>query len=499
MQNITIHASADPGHAFKGQVHVAGSLLGTLQVNEILRPGSEAAILIDEDVVGDLVVGGPVHGNLVITGKVASTGSIALSSVLADDASLTVNGGVHGTVEAAAVAGVLHVDSDVDGTFDLGSISGGVSFGNGFDGQLSATTLTGGLLIDGDPNDANQGLNGTVTFSSDVAAGGVIEIDGPAGLTGHLNLRDLLGGIVVTGDVSGRVGVHTLGGETYEDGPYGILQIDGDLVAAGQVAVGAELTGLLSVRQLSGRVCVRGDLSGRVEVLESLIRTEADPAICVDEDLTGQIRIYGPFDADSAEDDVVVIRGAMPFPGAFTVDFDGYDENDDWDSSVYVVVDQSDPNDPNSATARYNDNTPAVRVYRVTSCLGDLDNDGSVGFSDINPFVAAQAGPAQYAALMPGLEGSMVYHCDVNEDGSCNIHDINCFVYLVTYGVCGPCPDEGDREAPPSPGDLAVLLAQHVSPELYDKLVWVVEEAAGQQKTKQLQTYWEAVYQALTE
>jgi len=496
VQNVIIHAYPDAEHGFRGQVGMGGRLLGTLEVNDVNSAGKDAAILIDGNVIGDVLVVGPMHRDLVVNGAVESSGTIDLSSSVAEDGLVTVADGLQGTLDCAAVSGQVDIRGEVDGSLDLGNINGHVNFWNGFDGTLTAIALGGELFVDGDPNDPNQGLNGTVTLSGDVLDGASIEIDAPAGLAGSLSVGDVLGTIHVTGDVSGAL---VINGCLVDGEAAGVVQIDGDVVVGAEVGIAEDLQGVVSLGALNGYVQVRGELSGYLEVLEDVDKTTAGPAIRVEESLTGQIRVYGPLDADPNEADVIQIGGAMPFPGAFTVDFDGYDEDDDWDSRAYVLVEQSDPNDPNSGPARYNGNSPAVRVYRVTSCLGDMQNDASVNMYDITYFVAAQTGPDQYAAIAPGLEGSMVYHCDVNEDGTCDFGDINCFVYLVTHQICGPCPGEDDRGEPPSPQELAKQLADNVWPELYDDLVWVVGQAIDWQKTQELREYWTAVYNALTE
>jgi hypothetical protein len=427
-------------------VHVVGSLLGSLELTgtTVEDRAPQGLVQIDQDVVGEVNVHctGAYRGRLVVSGVVTSSGSIGFWFGLAPA----------GQVDLGAV----------EGSVELANIDGPVNIWHGLNGVLTASTLAAELHIDG--YSSWEGLNGSVTLRGDIEPSGLLDIVAPGGLTGSVAVDDLLGTVHVAADASG--GVH-IGGLVEL---LGIVQIDGDVTLDGHVSVGTYLQGRLEVR-------------GNVD------KTTVNHAISVGQDLTGQIRVYGSLEADPNEDDVIQIRGTMPFPGAFTVDFDGFDENDDWDSRAYVVIGHD----------RYNGNSPAVRVYRVTSCLGDMDNDASVGFSDINPFVAAVSDPAQYAAMKPGLEGSMVYHCDVNEDGTCDFGDINCFVYLVTHQICGPCPGEDDRGEPPSPQELAKQLADNVWPELYDDLVWVVGQAIDWQKTQELREYWTAVYNALTE
>jgi parallel beta-helix repeat protein len=62
-------------------------------------------------------------------------------------------------------------------------------------------------------------------------------------------------------------------------------------------------------------------------------------------------------------------------------------------------------------------------------CFGDLNCDGVLDFSDINPFVLALTDPAGYAVQYPGCD---IIHADVGEDGAVGFGDINSFVALLT-------------------------------------------------------------------
>lgn len=59
---------------------------------------------------------------------------------------------------------------------------------------------------------------------------------------------------------------------------------------------------------------------------------------------------------------------------------------------------------------------------------GDSNCDGYVGFADIDPFVAALAGPAVYGALMPDCDWRAA---DCNGDGLVTFGDIDPFVALI--------------------------------------------------------------------
>ncbi len=153
----------------------------------------------------------------------------------------------------------------------------------------------------------------------------------------------------------------------------------------------------------------------------------------------------------------------------------------------------------------YTENTPAARVYEITECRGDMNNDGSVDFGDINPFVLALNNPAGFGDVHPGLDGSMVYHADVNRDGYFDFGDINCFVALLALPnpPCSEqcdewCPsDPGSLAALPGPGELAAMLETHIAPKLRPALLDVVAGAAQWQSDPGKRKYWEEVYDAL--
>ncbi len=64
-----------------------------------------------------------------------------------------------------------------------------------------------------------------------------------------------------------------------------------------------------------------------------------------------------------------------------------------------------------------------------TACIGDTNCDGTVGFGDINPFVAGLTGGPMCNPL----------NFDINQNGTVGFDDINPFVALLSGGG-GPCP-----------------------------------------------------------
>ncbi len=63
----------------------------------------------------------------------------------------------------------------------------------------------------------------------------------------------------------------------------------------------------------------------------------------------------------------------------------------------------------------------------VAPVLGDMDCDGTLGLTDINPFVFALSNPPAYAATFPECS---IYNADINGDGATDLDDINAYVAL---------------------------------------------------------------------
>jgi hypothetical protein len=70
------------------------------------------------------------------------------------------------------------------------------------------------------------------------------------------------------------------------------------------------------------------------------------------------------------------------------------------------------------------------KVYKlVEGAAGDLNCDGSVDYSDINPFTQVLSNPAAYGLAYPDCDAR---RADVNGDGTINYADINSFVALLS-------------------------------------------------------------------
>jgi hypothetical protein len=84
----------------------------------------------------------------------------------------------------------------------------------------------------------------------------------------------------------------------------------------------------------------------------------------------------------------------------------------------------------NPATLVMDDNKTVTATF---GRVGDMNCDGVVDFSDINPFVLAVTDQAQYQATYPNC---FLLNADINLDGVVDFGDINPFVGCLTSGQC---------------------------------------------------------------
>lgn len=204
-----------------------------------------------------------------------------------------------------------------------------------------------------------------------------------------------------------------------------------------------------------------GTLLNVLDVAYDVHRTGSGPSIAVD-NLVGEIRLWRSL-LDNPNAAVEVQIGEMGSSAAVTVDWDGYDPNrpeDRWDPNAAIAL--GDPNDPNNV---HHGNDPNDRIYEVTVCKGDMDNNTSIDFDDIGPFILALGvddpnDPNNaFAQAFPGLSGCMVYHADCDADGDVDFDDIDPFIALLGQGCTGDGGGAGEMMAPQQ---LAAGMRAHV-------------------------------------
>ena len=272
----------------------------------------------------------------------------------------------------------------------------------------------------------------------------------------------------------------------------------GDIYIAGKMGgklnVGGDLSGTLTCGTfLDGDVTVGGNFSGGIETATHMWRNIAiggnfSGQILARGNLYGEIRANGSLANGTGYD--IEVKGSMGSDAAIAIDYDGWDSSDNWASGATVRI----------GSTTYSGNSPAARIYEITSCRGDMNNDGSVDFDDIDPFVLAIGDPADYDAAFPGLLGSLPFHGDLNCDDSVDFDDIDPIVERITEECCDPgCPGCNGFAPPtlPSPEELAKELRNAVSEERFDELVKQVTALCESLGDSDRGEYWQAVLEAL--
>ena len=353
------------------------------------------------------------------------------------------------------------------GVMDINGSVGDVAMHGGVSGQIEITgdvssiwsaLVSGTIDIGRDLSSFDiSALSGTISVGRDLSGSSYVNW----GYTGQL---------VVERDLVGYVEVRAVGMD-------GSLLVNGDLTGHINVSMGGDLTGSIAVQgDVRGPIWVTGDLDDSLQ------------------DLTGgHIIVNGSLTEDG---DIYVLGSFIKGTEFIAIDYDGWDEADTWETEAVIKVDG----------VEYTENTPVERIWEITGCKADMNNDGLVDFFDIDPFVQALNYPDQYALDYAGLAGSRVFHGDLDCDDDLDFFDIDPFVARITEGCCdhecGDCPErfggEGGGEWL-SPLEMAIELATHIAPERYDTLVDMIADLAAAQKDAEKAAYWTAVWEALTE
>jgi hypothetical protein len=434
-------------------------------------------------VFGDLT--GTVHSNagfkdVDVDGSIASGGQLTAAGELSGE--LDVTGDVDGAITAQTITADIDIDGSVDGAITAEeSFGGSLSVGGRFAGHIGAgTDLSADIVI-----------TGQMTGDALVTTGG--------SLAGSLDVPQLSGTISVGGDLSATISASVAGTSAR-------VSIGGNLTSTGTIQVPANEQGCCT----TGTIEIAGDASGTIDVPQ--LSNPLGPSLA-----QGHIIVNGSF---SAPGQITLAAPHWKDAEALTfvcIGYDGFDPNQPWDPNAVVIV--NDPNDPNNVTV-CEGNRPDLRIIGVTECRGDMNNDGAVGFPDLNPYLLAKDHPADYAVAFPGLGGtespyclggSRIWHGDANCDGTFNNADNNPFVALVIAQCCDPeCPGcsqqrgdmmyEGGEGLPGLPAEeLAAELAANIGPELFNDLLSMVLTTIETAPDEESQAYWQAVYAALTQ
>ncbi len=523
---------------------------GTLECNELRNftvengcPGLPAATL-------------KVHGSYSHTLTIAGSPTdpeLALVYIGDDEqhelnGTVTINRSVH-TLSTPRITGTVHVAGDMHwidpwgGTRGSGLLQIDGDVGYGIIGGIGAgSTVRLGRVVGthfgqsvrvGTSGYDGVGMEGLLDVATDAvdlhmyaltAPGALIHVGGDTGILGF-NV-DMLGLAHVEGDLTrqlivGEAGADPnftppadLAGEVRIDGRLGnhpevdcdvlisrgdlsgVLSIGGDCEGAicllqgnltGRLAVGAYPN---AIHHLSGSARIHGDLASDapgdgIEVAGNLIDPNNDGR-------GGRIMIDGGF-GEYRDSQIIVHGGLGPGRTGIAVDFDGYHATDRWGASGRVEV----------AGQSYWGNTPSMHIYEITGCKGDGDNSGSVSPSDTIAMLLAMQGEDFYRPTYPGLEGSMLFHCDITGpnpyqcDGVIDALDFD--LLPVRFGTCSTLCGAIDADEGPSAAALAATLREHVPAELRGVLRAVVDDLRQNHPRPVRRTYWQAVRQHLGE
>ncbi len=507
----------------------------------------------------DVVSGGQVigHGNINLIQADPNAGPVAIT--VADYAQgydrpgafnireINLNAsGVVGTIEHLKITGLLGEYGPITahaltGTCDVGaSILNPITL-DSLAGDIECHAMYADLTVMGPDPLATPTISIWGTYDATMTIGHNVKRIHVGVLSGSISVLDNLTELDVgTGDLTGSVyvggnlGVDGQRHDIYEVRYSGAISVSGDLYGdmilnrefAGAMHIGGDVTPLALIdaatywSELSGDITVGGDLLGRIRSGQGLYPDPLSGRIVINggvfgcdrimikgglEDVVGDtsrghIIINGSLDAmspDCAAISITVDPG-LPWDTEFiAIDYDGYDSADTWVQG-YVAI---------NGTAYDPNNYPAEHIWLITPCRGDMNNDGTTNFSDINAFVDALTDLPDYRLNYPGLEGSMDYHGDANCNGSFGFDDINPFAEMVTWNCCSidctPCGGEGvgagagGGRLPPE--QWAKVLESYVAPESFAGLLDMASVAAAIGETPADKAYWAEVYDLLTE
>ena len=423
--------------------------------NDITLTGALTGNMTVSDISGNIAIG----GNLGQNGPPATTftagdvtGSITISGYLWDD--VTVNTMADFTVEDSGsdtVTGDIAIAQGYSGTMIIwDALSGNITVGGEMSGliDMNRNMVNGSITIGTDETNAN------LTGEIEVRAGATIVVNGNVSSGGLIDGRTWLSKPVqVTGNLSG--GIAVVGAIS----PNGSITIGGNVTSTGSIDIGGDL-----------------DKPGRIDIVGAVSQTDAttpaihihgwldgaegedpeDPMIEVGGELGGVIAINGGLDNAINGPEIHVGSIDTENLGAIAIDYNGWHDAHDWDGDAVIKVN----------TTEYTENTPLARVYRISKCRGDLDNDRGLDSVDQ---AAMDLSAAQYAADYPGLLESHYHHGDVDDD-----HDVDEFdaaaldwligegcVYCMTGGELEACNADIVEDGTVNLADLAQLLAHY--------------------------------------
>jgi hypothetical protein len=454
---------------------IRGSV-SSLSVAGGIRAGATVSIAGD---VGQLSLGSDVDEQIRIVEGSPGTGNLGY---------VQING---------CLAACLHTDGDVDnvninmlaGTLDVG---GNLGYPDDPDGVLIPYLHPHSLI------EVTHSIIGPVTFSEFMC--GEVHVHENVLARVEAVLRDSLGEVVSTSDITGRIAVDgDLDSSIYTAG--GLLHVGGaEPENGGQIVIGGAMTA-------NGSIEIGGEVSDGIFVNRGF-----------------------------APGATVTIGGPLAEEALFVVNADGADPGcDTWDGSLTIGGESSGPDQDN--------------LWELGCTKGDANGDGALNTFDIDAWVLLLTNRVAYCATYPGVcgatgsstnppGGSYVYTGDTNCDGVVNTFDIDPFVLRLTNPtvyfdqdhyppscevletelgvryVAGECcqacgaldsmsaaegaAGEGMSGDSDDPGDVAGLIVENVSAELRPALLSIATQMAAELSDPDRAALWAEVAAELT-
>jgi hypothetical protein len=526
--NGTLNGNITVNGALNGSITIHGSLAGSAGITGDFN----GLLTVDDNVSGSVSTTGDLRGSVWVKGAIPTGGSISVTGDILD------NGDNYVAIKYMTGGAFSCRDMNLN---DLTQPwSKGLQIGWGVpEGDYWQTTHTGSITVNGVLRGALF-IGGCSALALDV--GSMAGTNPEPRVHATYKYLDECS-ILVRGDVSnGRIRIGDRAGEFgSEPGMAGTITIEGSLASAAQIdtlnpltpggQVPAPITADITVDgDLAGQIHSSGDLSGLVNAVQDLsgeVHVEGDMtgAVHCGADVSGAVLVDGVLwdTAEHLSGGHIAVNGSLTSTGYIeaqqgyygstefvTIDYDGWDDGDDWESGGIVQI-GPDPQE-------LQENDPATRRWHVTCLRGDLSNDGQVSAFDIDPFVLALASADAYALAWPGLGSSMQFHADLNCDGSVNAFDIDPFVlrltdpeeYACAHPYCDPCLPEcpNNKSSGQSPGDeplddvsspaaVAALLRDNVAPERLSFVIEIAAELASAYADTPRGEFWAAVLAAL--
>ncbi len=373
-----------------------------------------------------------------------------------------------GNTSESSLAG-LNISNDLgeDGLFYFDSVGNVQIGGDLLDGLRGDSYLTS-IVINGDllATVSSGASLGPVTVLGDGPHTGNVQADSP--LYSAISIENTMNGDIIVDGGSSPASI------------YAPITINGDM--------NGDITGVHT--HLRGALLITGDFNGDFNIDGGI-----EEPFHINGDLNGTIYSLYPLDnlilidgsLASGATPRIEIGGVMNAGSAIAVDYDGWDSGDTWQSSAPIKV--------NNVT--YYTNTPSTRIYEITECKGDMNNDGSVDFDDIAPFVTALDGEEAYAADFPGLQGSRVFHGDVDCSGTLDFDDIDDLIdrFGCCDSGCGGCEQRQSRSA----ADVAEGIIEYVPVALIPDVCGTIELLIASKEDQNERAYWKTVLDLISE